>query len=86
MSDTSKLEAQLALSKLCDDLEAAREVMHADRSDAEALELYNDLSEQVAKARSDFRTEFPVEVPDYEDADGTAVPEPIEVAGEVKPQ
>jgi len=85
MSGVGKLEAQLELAKLCDALEEARDAMHADREDEGAMATYNDLSTQVADARSKFRTDYPTDVSEAEDADGVAVVESIDVTGEVKP-
>ena len=62
MSETERLEAELELSKLTDALETAREAMHADRSNAKALQAYKDASTAVANARTAFRERFRVEL------------------------
>jgi len=53
MSDVERLTQELELAKLCEKLEAARETMHADRSESN-IAAYRKWCDKVATARSAF--------------------------------
>lgn len=79
MPDVERLEAELAVAKLSEKLEAAREAMHKKRGskpsisrDDPTVVKYNDLSDQVATARVAFREKFPP--PKADEGDGQARP------------
>jgi hypothetical protein len=55
VSDVDRLRAELALAEASQRLEAAREAMHADRSDAAKLRAYRRASERVVELRRDYR-------------------------------
>lgn len=60
MSDVDRLESELEIAKLAETLENARDAMHADRS-AETLAAYKAACNDVAAARSSFRSTYRVE-------------------------
>lgn len=61
MSDVARLEAELALAKLSETLEEAREAMHADRN-PDTIADYQEASNAVADARKRFRENYRTEV------------------------
>jgi len=81
MSETDRLESELKVSKLQDELEAAREAMHADRTNEEAMARYNEASIAVAEARSAHREQFKVIV---EEGDAAPQVDTIQVTAKVE--
>jgi hypothetical protein len=75
MSDVERLEAELALAKLSEKLEAAREAMHADSS-PKNVSAFKKLSVQVTDARRDWRVNHRDKAPKPPGA-GTANPETV---------
>jgi predicted nucleic acid-binding Zn-ribbon protein len=57
MSDTKRLEAELELAKASEKLEAAREKMHAKRTEAN-IAAYQKESDKVAALRQAFRQNY----------------------------
>lgn len=77
-----RLEAELALAKLAEPLEAAREAMHADRSEA-TIAAYKEASNSFAAARTAFREKYPPPPPAPGDA--VATPDVVAATTEVRP-
>lgn len=70
MSDVERLKAELELAEACEELEAAREAMHADRSNEDLVASYQDHSNRVVQLRQAFRERYSVET-----GPGDAAPE-----------
>jgi len=81
VDEVQKLKDQLEVAEISQELETAREAMHADRDDADAMAQYKELSQKVADARQAFRTKYPPPVP--AEGDAIATPAPVEASGEV---
>lgn len=81
MSDTERLEAELELSKLSDQLEAARERVHRKRVSDDDRKTYRELNVKVAEARAAFRTKYPPAQP--AEGDATATPDTVKATGGV---
>jgi hypothetical protein len=81
MSDVARLEAELALAKQAEALEAAREAMHADRSE-ETIGAYKTASAEYAAARTAFREAYPPPPP--AEGDAVATPETVTITSKVE--
>ena len=81
IDEVQKLKDQLKVAEASQELEAAREAMHADRTDEAAMAKYKELSQKVADARVEFRTKYPPPVP--ADGDAIATPAPVDASGGV---
>lgn len=78
MSDVERLRDELALAEASEELEKAREKMHADRS-SKAVAAYRAASEKVVELRRDFRTRYPRT--QQSGRDGVATPETVKATG-----
>ncbi len=59
MSDVDRLEAELALAKLCETLEVARDALHASRT-PKTIARYKQACKDVVAARSSLRDTYRV--------------------------
>lgn len=77
MSDTERLEAELAIARLVEQDAAARERAYAPGATREDIAAFKALNAEIAAARTAFKTQFPPSAP----GPGDAAPNPNSVAG-----
>jgi hypothetical protein len=78
VTEVERLRDELELAEAAEELEAAREKMHADRTE-KTVAAYKAESEKVAALRQAFRTNFPRIAESGEN--GVATPDPVRISG-----